>query len=54
MRVIEENIKDYVDEFSFENRKINLDIKTIRDTNTKLNNNISFLMEDLLWSYFQF
>ena len=47
VRVIEENIKDYVDEFSFENRKINLDIKTIRDTNTKLNNNISFLMEDL-------
>ena len=47
VRVIEENIKDYVDEFSFENIKINLDIKTIRDTNTKLNNNISFLMEDL-------
>ena len=47
VRVIEENIKDYVDEFSLENRKINLDIKTIRDTNTKLNNNISLLMEDL-------
>ena len=38
--MIEENIQEYVDEFSFEKRKINLDIKTIRDTNTNLNNNI--------------
>ena len=47
VRVIEENIQEYVDEFSFEKRKINLDIKTIRDTNKKLNNNITYLMEDL-------
>ncbi|EEE40360.1 hypothetical protein [Prochlorococcus marinus] len=47
VRVIEENIQEYVDEFSFGKRKINLDIKTIRDTNKKLNNNITYLMEDL-------
>ena len=49
VKVSEENIKDYLDEFSFNNRKIDLDISTIRETNIIQNKKLSSLLDDLLY-----